>query len=235
MSALTKKYEALSLRERAFVVLALLAILILVWDTYLMDPLRRARTGLQSELDAASASGVSATSADASDPRQQSIKQAGELQTRLASLDAQLKSTARGFVSADRMIEVLHDVLDRQGRLELVSIRNLPVTSLVPPAEANAGAGAGAPTVAASAELQPPYVHSIELVVDGQYSDVLDYLGQLEALPWKFRWTYRYASSRWRSSSSSRSPKRWRLMPASWCWTNRPRPSRPVRSSTCSR
>jgi MSHA biogenesis protein MshJ len=44
---------------------------------------------------------------------------------------------------------------------------------------------------AASAEPQPqpPYVHSIELVVDGQYSDVLDYLGQLEALPWKFRWT----------------------------------------------
>jgi len=167
MSALAKKYESLSLRERAFVVLALLAVLILVWDTYLMDPLRRARSGLQSELDAASASGMNATSADVSDPRQVSIKRAGELQTQLATLDTQLKSTARGFVSADRMIEVLHDVLDRQGRLDLVSIRNLPVTSLVPPDEANA-----AP--------QPPYVHSIELVVDGQYSDVLDYLGQLE-------------------------------------------------------
>jgi MSHA biogenesis protein MshJ len=187
MSALAKKYESLSLRERGLVVLALLALVIAIWDTYLMDPLRRARTGLEAELASAGTFGVTATSADVSDPRQVSIKRAGELQTQLASLDAQLKTSARGFVSSDRMIEVLHDVLDRQGRLELVSIRNLPVTSLVPPPEPDpAGLEAVAP---ATAELQPPYVHSIELVVDGQYSDVLDYLGRLEALPWKFRWT----------------------------------------------
>ena len=176
MSALAKKYESFSLRERAMVVLALLALVISLWDTYLMDPLRRARVGLEAELANANSFGMTASSADVSDPRQVSIKRAGELQTQLATLDGQLKNTARGFVSADRMIEVLHDVLDRQGRLDLVSIRNLPVTSLVPPAQVG-----DAP--------QPPYVHSIELVVDGQYSDVLDYLGQLEALPWKFRWT----------------------------------------------
>jgi MSHA biogenesis protein MshJ len=173
------------------VVLALLALAIALWDTCLMDPLRRARTDLEAELQTASNSGVTATSADMSDPRQVSIRRAGELQTQLATLDAQLKNTASGFVSADRMIEVLHDVLDRQGRLELVSIRNLPVTSLVPPAETNAAdasRGVGA-SGAEAATPQPPYVHSIELVVDGQYADVLDYLGQLEALPWKFRWT----------------------------------------------
>jgi MSHA biogenesis protein MshJ len=176
MSALAKKYEAYSLRERGLVVLALLGLLIAAWDTYLMEPLRRARTGLEAELASASTFGVTATSRDVSDPRQVSIKQAGELQTQLVTLDSQLKTTARGFVSADRMIEVLHDVLDRQGRLELVSIRNLPVTTLVAAEEAGA-----AP--------QPPYVHSIELVVDGQYGDILDYLSRLEALPWKFRWT----------------------------------------------
>jgi len=192
MSALAKKYESLSLRERAVVVLALLALAIALWDTYLMDPLRRARAGLEAELASASASGVHASGDDESDPRQVSMKRAGELQTQLATLDTQLKSTARGFVSADRMIEVLHDVLDRQGRLELVSIRNLPVTSLVPPddsaTDGSAAAGPGA-DAAVSIGPQPPYVHSIELVVDGQYSDILDYLGQLEALPWKFRWT----------------------------------------------
>ena len=187
MAALAKKYESLSLRERAFVVLALIALVIALWDTYLMDPLRRARTGLEAELANAGTFGGQATSGDVSDPRQVSIKRAGQLQTQLATLDAQLKNSASGFVSADRMIEVLHDVFDRQGRLELVSIRNLPVTSLVPP-EASAESQAQAPQPA-EAPLQPPYVHSIELVVDGQYSDVLDYLGQLEALPWKFRWT----------------------------------------------
>jgi len=187
MSALTKKYESLSLRERAIVVLALLALGIALWDTYLMDPLRRARAGLESELASASDSGITATSDDAADPHQAAIKRAGALQTQLATLDAQLKTTARGFVSSDRMIEVLHDVLDRQGSLELVSIRNLPVTSLVPPDPGAAPEAGAAP--ADSAEPQPPYVHSIELIVDGEYADVLDYLGQLEALPWKFRWT----------------------------------------------
>jgi MSHA biogenesis protein MshJ len=186
MSALTKKFEAMSLRERAFIVIALLAILILVWDTYFMDPLRRTRAGLESELQTASNSGMRATSADLSDPHQVALKRAGELQTQLATLDTQLKTTARGFVSADRMIEVLHDVLDRQGRLELVSIRNLPVTSLVP---ADADASAEGAQADVPLPPQPPYIHSIELVVDGQYADILDYLGQLEALPWKFRWT----------------------------------------------
>jgi MSHA biogenesis protein MshJ len=176
MSALTRRYEALSLRERALVVLALLGLIIMCWDTFLMDPLRRARIGLESELANASTFGITATSEDIADPRQVSIKRAGELQTQLVNIDGQLKTTARGFVSADRMIEVLHDMLDRQGRLDLVSIRNLPVTSL-------------APSEDPGAELQPPYVHSIEIVIDGQYSDILEYLSALEALSWKFRWT----------------------------------------------
>ena len=178
MSAKTllKRYEALSLRERALVVLALLGILVGAWDTYLMGPLRLARTGLEAELASASAFGVTRQSADVSDPRQVSITRAGELQTRLQSIDAQLANTASGFVSAERMIEVLHDMLDRQGRLELVSIRNLPVTSLIAPAEPDAPA-------------RPPYVHSIEIVIEGEFADVLGYLDALEALPWKFRWT----------------------------------------------
>ena len=32
-------------------------------------------------------------------------------------------------------------------------------------------------------------MHAIEIVIDGQYADILDYLAALEALPWKFRWT----------------------------------------------
>jgi MSHA biogenesis protein MshJ len=32
-------------------------------------------------------------------------------------------------------------------------------------------------------------VHAIEIVIDGEYADILDYLSALEALPWKFRWT----------------------------------------------
>ena len=170
------RYEALSLRERAIVSLAILALLVVSWDSLLMDPLRLKRSALEAELANASAFGVTPQSDDASDPRQVSIRRAGELQTQLQGLDAQLANTASGFVSSKRMIEVLHDMLDRQGRLGLVSIRNLPVTGLIAPADTAAPARA-------------PYVHAIEIVIDGQYADILDYLTALEALPWKFRWT----------------------------------------------
>jgi MSHA biogenesis protein MshJ len=175
-SPLAARYEALSLRERAIVSVAILGLLVASWDSLLMEPLRLKRSALEVELAAAGEFGVTPQSADESDPRQASIRRAGELQTQLQGLDAQLANTASGFVSSKRMIEVLHDMLDRQGRLGLVSIRNLPVTGLITPADATAPA-------------RPPYVHAIEIVIDGQYADILDYLSALEALPWKFRWT----------------------------------------------
>ncbi|MEO8019923.1 MAG: hypothetical protein ABI769_19100 [Pseudomonadota bacterium] len=177
MSAgLMKKFETLSLRERAMVVLAVLGVLVAGWDTLLMEPLRRTRGALEAELAQAGSFAGNAQAADASDPRQVSIKRAGEMQTQLQAIDAQLANTASGFVASRRMIEVLHDMLDRQGRLALVSIRNLPVTGLIAPAEATMPA-------------QAPFVHAIEIVIDGEYTDILDYLSALEALPWKFRWS----------------------------------------------
>jgi len=176
------RYETLSLRERAIVSIAILGLLVVTWDSVLMEPLSLKRGALEAELASASAYGVTPQSADASDPRQVSIQRAGELQSQLQNLDAQLANTASGFVSSTRMIEVLHDMLDRQGRLTLHSIRNLPVTSLIAPANPVDPSAPAAP-------LRPPYVHSIEIVIDGQYADILDYLTALEALPWKFRWT----------------------------------------------
>jgi MSHA biogenesis protein MshJ len=175
-AALTKKFEALTLRERAIVIFAVLGLLIAAWDGLLMDPLRSTRSALEAELATASSFGATLRNVDTSDPRQVSMTRAGELQTQVRNIDAQLRSTASGFVASNRMIEVLHDMLDRQGRLALVSIRNLPVTGLIPPAEGSTAA-------------QAPYVHAIEIVIDGEYADILDYLSALEALPWKFRWT----------------------------------------------
>jgi MSHA biogenesis protein MshJ len=195
-SPLARKYEALSLRERALVALAVLAVAIIGWDSLLMAPLRNSRIALEAELSAASSLGFNAQSADVSDPRQLNLQLAADLTTQLQGLDARIADTASGFVSSQRMIQVLNDVLDRQGRLELVSIRNLPVVSLVPPVEADSTLEGADPAVvpalsgtSADEPGQPPYVHAIEIVIDGQYADILAYLEALEALPYKFRWS----------------------------------------------
>jgi MSHA biogenesis protein MshJ len=180
-AALAKKYEALTLRERAIIMLAALALAIACWNSLLMEPLRQARSQIEAELAEAGSFGAS-RHVDDSDPRQLNMTRAGELQTQLDALDAQLQATTSGFVSAQGMVQVLHDVLEKQGNLSLVSIRNLPVVSLVPPAEGAAGGEAAQVP-------QPPFVHAVEIIIDGQYADIVEYITALEALPWKFRWT----------------------------------------------
>jgi MSHA biogenesis protein MshJ len=193
-------FNARAMRERVLIAAAVLALLLAAWDSLLMQPLRNTTRGLEAELNSY---GAVVQTDDSSDPHQQALKHAAELQQQSRNLDTQIATSARGFVPARRMIEVLNDVLKRQGSLTLVSIRNLPVRSLIPPEHKDAPATA-------------PYVHSIELVIDGRYADVQDYVRELEALPWKFRWsllelsTRRYPLNRVRLSLSTLS------MDATW-------------------
>jgi len=80
------------------------------------------------------------------------------------------------------MLEALRDVLNKQQGLRLVSMRNLPVTSLATPS-GDTKAAESKPVASGG-----PYVHSLELVVEGSYLDVLRYLQSVEALPWRFYW-----------------------------------------------
>ena len=171
---LLARFDKLSIRERALVALAVLAGVVGLWDIVFMQSLRDERNGLTQELTSFNDTAGSSQDTDQADPHHAAIMRLSELQTRSQAMDAQLTSTAAGFVPAPKMVEVIHDVLSQQHGLKLISIRNLPVASLVPPAPDTEGAA--------------PYVHPIELVIEGEYGDVLNYLQALEALPWRFRW-----------------------------------------------
>ena len=173
-ATLLARFDKFSLRERALVALAILATVIGLWDVLFMQPLRNQRNALTGELSTYNETIGSSQEADQADPHRAAIMRVSELQTQSQAIDTQLTTTAEGFVPAPKMVEVVHDVLSRQRALKLVSIRNLPVTSLVPPAPEAQGTA--------------PYVHPIELVLEGEYGDVLNYLQALEALPWRFRW-----------------------------------------------
>jgi MSHA biogenesis protein MshJ len=174
-ASLLARFDKLSVRERVLVALAALAIVVGLWDVALMQPLRNQRNSLTQELASLNETVGSSQDAAQADPHRAAIMRLRELQTQSQAVDAQLTSTAAGFVPAPKMVEVVHDVLSEQHGLKLISIRNLPVTSLV-----------AAPN--GDAQGTAPYVHPIELVIEGEYGDVLDYLQALEALPWRFRW-----------------------------------------------
>jgi MSHA biogenesis protein MshJ len=119
----------------------------------------------------------------------------------LAAVDAQLQSTSSGLIAPQRMLEALRDVLNDQQGLRLVSMRNLPVVSLMTfpssqqasPQQTSTRQAGETQVDANKTETQPiakagPYVHSLELIVEGNYLDVLRYLQTVEGLPWRFYW-----------------------------------------------
>lgn len=177
LGALAGKFDRLSQRERLFVLAAVLAVLLAAFKSLVLAPIDARSAALSQQL-AGLQSGINeiakAASADATTAAYQ---READLKARLAAVNAQLSSQSAGMIAPERMAEVIHDVLSRQQGVRLVSLRNLEAIKL--PLDA---AGESAANTAR------PYEHTVEIVLEGRYLDVLAYLQALEALPWRFYW-----------------------------------------------
>lgn len=171
-------FDRMTARERIIVTVALFAGFTMLWMTVSFDP-QAARehaltvelTSLKTQVDA---SALALTAG--ADPLAAKRGKEAELIAALAAVDGELASESAGLIAPERMIKVVRDVLARQRSVALVSLHNKPVVSLAPPAAGQSQAGSG------------PFVHRIELVVEGEYLDVLAYLQALEHLDWRFYW-----------------------------------------------
>jgi MSHA biogenesis protein MshJ len=175
---LSTRFNAISLRERAMIFGAVLAVLILAWDTLLMQPLDKRKEALTNEMQEVQSSMAQLTSsltADGGDPVMKAFAQQQSLQQSLAAADEQLQTMAAGLIAPPRMVAALRDMLERQQGLRLVELKNLPARALVPPIDAQ----------------QPehgPFIHPVEMTIEGDYLTLLRYLEAIESLPWRFYW-----------------------------------------------
>lgn len=196
-----RRFDALTLRERVLVTAGVVAVVFLLWDTAMMKPLAEHRLRLSAELSDLQSGIADAANATTTDPLQLAIRDRHALREEIAATDAKLDSAAAGLIPPQRMIGVVRDVLNRQKGLKLVSLHNGLVEPLAPPTEN-------------TVEETGPYVHPVELIVEGSYFDVLTYLRALEALPWRFYWktfdlsTTQYPTNRVRIELSTLSMER---------------------------
>ena len=173
------RFDALSMRERALVAGASLIGIVLLWVALVFDPMSVKQRALSAELTTLQQSIQLTTlsiqeTADA-DPTLIAQREETKLKTQLADINAQLATKSAGLIPPERMVQVIHDVLSRQHGVRLVSLHNSPVTTLVP-------------STAEGVQSGGPYVHPVEIVVEGTYLDVLAYLHALESLEWRFYW-----------------------------------------------
>lgn len=175
---LVARFDAMNIRERGLISFALLAAIVMLWDLAFMQPLNARRVASAAELESLqksiSTSAAAAEASAASDPMTHALARQRAVQTSLDAVNVELASASAGLIPPERMVEVIHDVLGKQRNLKLVTLHNEPVASLI--------------KIEAGGIETGPYIHPVELVVEGRYLDVLEYMRALEALPWNFRW-----------------------------------------------
>ena len=94
----------------------------------------------------------------------------------------ELLEASQGYVPPERMADVLSQLLANQHDLRLVALRNLPAESLAQPVRSAAdGGGRDEPE-------RGPYVHPVEIELEGSYASLVGYLRTLESLPLRLRW-----------------------------------------------
>lgn len=188
---LAARVDALSLRERALVFAAALAVLAFGGYQLVLAPIYADQEALAAQIaqqrdtmqgiDAEIAAKLEAYGVDpdaASRARLVAVKQES------AQLSDSLLAMQHGLVPPERMAPLVDAILRANGRLQLVSMRTLPVETISDPA-------ASAPAPAAAEAGKPAellYRHGVEVTVRGNYLDMVDYMSALEAMPTRLFW-----------------------------------------------
>lgn len=179
---LLDRLDARSLRERVFVLIAVLALIGILWDAFLMGPVGRSRkqlgpevATLRTEVDRINQAIEALARKDLTDPNAALKAQLQQTRGGIADLDNQLGGLTSGLIAPEEMVQVLKQVLEHTAPLELAALRTLPaesLASLVP------------------GEVLPSQVfrHGVELELTGNYLDLIGFLRKIDAMPARFYW-----------------------------------------------
>lgn len=189
--AYQEKIDALTIRERGMVLLAVLAVMIFLWDNLLMSPLDTEQKHLQAELETRRTE-VNALNiqlgqlvkAQNEDPNAAARLELETLRQELTEIEQDIQATARELVDPTRMAELLRTVINRTEGLTLRNLEGLGVTPLV------AADGGSDKEVKETVDqgMSAAYKHGMRIRFSGDYMKTLEYLRRLEALEWDFFW-----------------------------------------------
>jgi len=178
------RLDAMSLRERVLIFLAVAVVIVAIADSALFDPiLRRQKVSSQrihqqeDEVRTMQAQVQVYAQGRTGDNANAKVQRLEKLKIELAALDRELGARRSELVPPERMAKMLYEIVKRNPDIELVSLRSLPATGLTQSLIAILGSGGLA-----------LYRHGIEITVSGSYLKMLTYVNQLERLPAKIMW-----------------------------------------------
>ena len=178
------RVDALTLRERAILFAALLAVLFLFANQVLFPPLRAQQKLMEqqigdklAQLNTINTQIGRIVAESTEDPDAVQRARLVELRRQFADLEISFADITRGLVSPREMTRLVHTMLRENRALQLVKAENLTP-------EAIALDGSEKPVEGGAAV----YRHGLRLQVRGRYVDIVRYLNTLERLNWRVMW-----------------------------------------------
>jgi len=124
------------------------------------------------------------------DPDAQNKQHIAELQSRLLVLETQLNDLQTTLINPDRMPELLHSLLKKNNALKLIELKTLPTKGLLDSASEDANnQHADSQKETPNFQTLPVYKHGVEITIEGHYLDLLEYVTELERMPWHVLWS----------------------------------------------
>src|SRR5450756_1282968 len=200
--------DDMSLRERAMIFVAVAFVVISLMNVILLDPLLSRQKMLSTqvvqqqekmkELQAQMQNLLQAKRDDEHSPLRDRLAQ---FKQQLQEQDGDLQSRRDRLVQPNKMADLLKQVLNKNGRLQLIELKTLPVSLLIE--KPQAADIAAQPTAANSpdgplrqaqdGQKQPGsqkqiFKHGVRITVRGGYLDLMRYITALEKMPAQMFW-----------------------------------------------
>jgi MSHA biogenesis protein MshJ len=198
------KIDALTLRERIIIFAMVAILLIAIVNVLFLDPLftRQKQLSEQLKTEQLLVNQIQTEIRQAvmvqKDPDAANRERLKTLTQELSQMQTVLLDMQKGLVSPDKMTLLLEDILKRNGKLRLLSLKTLSSSNLLEPVAPEIKAGAEKNVVLTAATTKnvsenaplagAVYKHGVEIVVQGGYLDMVNYMAQLEAMPWQLFW-----------------------------------------------
>ncbi len=185
-----ERINAHSLRERALIFLAFIAIVSVLTVNLVFAPANAEQKLLEAQLKAKTRQITQIERQiqtillnQSRDPDVANRAKLKRLKAQIRNLDTTLQRFTKGLVTPRQMVNLVEQVLLKNRRLKIVRLENLPATPL-----ASGTGGATGNKGKSSPEEGLIYKHGMRIQLDGRYVDIVNYLKSLEKLPWKVFW-----------------------------------------------
>lgn len=192
-----EKIDSLSIRERGIIMIGIVFVMFILWDSYFMRPQvvveKRVLADLQvkrAEQGALNVKFQQLVRKEQGGADSLNRKKLAELQQQLAAIEADVRQSTNHLVSPAKMAAILQTILNKSAGLELTEIKGLGASPLLTqtPSETSTVSGGAGTEPGTAAGLNNAYKHGLVIKFEGDYLSTLKYMRQLESLEWGFFW-----------------------------------------------